>query len=230
MLPFTPQALWLPPQRAVIASPGIAFVNAADLGRTLAVSSVTASYTCGSGANRLLVVGVLGDASSDLITGVTYGGVSMILSDKHQPGIQRWSYLYYLLGPAAGSNNVVVSASTTTAIYVGAADYTGVKSSGQPDAHTTHEFATSISTLTTSITTVTNNDWTVLFENGYNGSPAPTNGTGSTIKASDATDGAWGLYDSNGVITPAGSYSMTTNRTSASNNGIGHLVAAFQPA
>jgi hypothetical protein len=214
----------------VVSSASIAFVNAADLGRNLGVTSVTASYTCGSGSNRLLVVGVLGDAT-DFITGVTYAGASMTLINKQQAGTQRWSYLFYKLNPASGANNVVVSASSSTDIYAGAADYTGVKSSGQPDASTTNSLPTSVTSLTTSITTVTNNDWVIFLENGYSGGTfAPIAGAGDTIRVSDATDGAWGIFDSNGVVTPAGSYSVTTTRSPQSNNGVGHLVAAFQHA
>jgi hypothetical protein len=207
----------------------IAFVGAADGGNVTTTSAMTWSYTCGSGSNRLLVVGVLGDATSDFISGVTYGGVSMTLAGSHQADAQRWSYLFFLLNPASGANDVVVSASTPTSMFSGAADYIGVKQSGQPDASALGESDFSATSLTTSITTVVDNDWVVLFENGFSSSNPPSADTGDILRVVDATFGAWGLFDSNGPVTPAGSYSMKTTRP-LSVNGIGHILAAFSHA
>jgi hypothetical protein len=62
----------------------IAFVGAADLGNRDGSGSFTISYTCGAGANRLLLVAFIGDVQggSDDITGVTSAGVSMSLVVK----------------------------------------------------------------------------------------------------------------------------------------------------
>lgn len=195
-------------------------------------SSHTFAYTCSSGSNRLLVVLVLGDTSVNDVTGVTYNGVSMTLAAP--PGLapggpdNRWLYLFWLVAPATGTNNVVISASSTHYILGGAADYTGVSQTGQPDATTTHAGSGSITALATSITTVANNSWAILVENNGGGLP-PTANTGDIRRTFDGAFSAWGLFDSNGAITPAGSYSMTTN-TGLASNTILHVAASFSPA
>jgi hypothetical protein len=213
------------------AGAGIAFVGAADGGNNGgSTSSLTFSYTAGAGSNRLLVVGALGDSSVDDVTGATYAGSAMTLAAKLAPGgpVNRWAYLFWKVGPASGANNVVISASSTHFILAGAADYSGVNPAGQPDATTTQAGSGSITSLTTSITTAANNSWTILLENSFDANIPPTAGSGLVRRATDAAFGGWGLFDSNGAITPAGSYSMTTTRTNSSNT-IDHVVASFKP-
>lgn len=202
----------------------IAFVAAADGGNATA-TSLTFSYTCGSGSNRLLIVAVIGDLSVDDVTGVTYNGVAMTLIDKQLvvSGGERILYFYYLLNPSSGANNVVVSASSSHFLAALAADYTGVSAL---DNSTKNE-AGSVTSLTTSLTTVANNCWTMLAVDGYSGNSAPTAGTGSTRRTFGAAFGNVGLFDSNAAITPAGSYSMSTGYPGST--GIGHVMASFAP-
>ena len=89
-------------------------------------TSHTYSHTC-TGSNLILFVGVSTNSSSDLITGVTYNSVAMTLVDKQAGTSTNYSYLFYLINPATGANNVVVSASSSTTIYSGAVSYTGAK-------------------------------------------------------------------------------------------------------
>lgn len=63
---------------------------------------------------------------------------------------------------------------------------------------------------------------------GYDSNPV-TAGTGLTRRTTDATFGSWGLFDSNGVIHPAGSFSGTTNRTTSTSQMI-HIMATIAPA
>lgn len=205
----------------------IAYVASADGGNAIAATSLTFSYTV---AGDLLVVGVEGDKNSDFISGVTYNTVAMTQAAKRAANgtFTRWLYLYYLIGPATGAHNVVISASSSCDFILGlAADYSGVKATGQPDATATNNNGTTVSTLASSITTVADNAWAVLLESGYNGD-APSAGAGATFRVTDAAFQTIGLFDSGGVITPAGSYSMTTNRSSPS-SGLSHVIAAFAP-
>jgi hypothetical protein len=220
----------------------IAFNNAAYGGNNSGTTnSFTFSYACGSGANRLLVVVVLGDTTSahggtgfDDITGVTYNGVSMTLAVKKVTapgGSDRFSYIYFLLNPASGANNVVISCTNNHFLFGGAADYTGVAQSGQPDATQVDAGSGSVSTFTSSITTIADNSWAILLEEGYdtnNDDLPPIAGTGVTRRAFESTYGAFGLFDSNGAITPPAAYSMTTTRSTASNT-INHIKASFAP-
>jgi hypothetical protein len=217
-----------------VSSDSIAFVGAADGGDVVSASGMTYSYVCGSGSNRLLVVNATGDVTSDIVTGVTYGGVSMSLVGKHYGGGggDRWQYMFELLNPASGANNIVISASgTCDRIMSVAADYSGAKQSGQPDASITNGSAGGSGTLTTSVTTVADGDWVVLCETGFNVDQSPPGvGAGSTLRVTGSF-GSLAIFDSNGPVTPAGSYSMTTLRSLApGTSSISHVVGAFSHA
>lgn len=184
-------------------------------------TAATWNHVCGAGANRRLYVGVSGD-TTDKITTATYGGVSMTQIAKLAASGNRYEYLYRLDNPATGSNAVVVNASSTTLIRGVSVSYVGVKQSGTDDASTTNT-ATSATSLTTSLTTVADNCWTVLF--GQNASSSTlTAGAGSTLRG-PVTD--WGYFDSNAPITPAGSTSMAFSYTTAQN--VSSIMASFAP-
>lgn len=214
----------------------IAFVAAADLGNNGgATNSLTAAYTVGSGSDRLLVVVAVGDVANgaDDVTGVTYATVAMTRGSVEVTTgsvyLTRFVYTYYLLNPAAGSNNVVISCTSNHFLIAVAADYTGVKQSGQPDATANNVHISSIITqLTTSITTTQDNSWAVLGSSGYGGDLPPTAGTGTILRISGAVYGTPGLFDSNGVITPAQAFSMTTNQP-GSTQGMRHAITSFSP-
>lgn len=202
----------------------IAFDASSDGGLTLAGTSLTWSHT---NAGNLLVVGVFGDnvatdPTGNVITGVTYNGVAMTEVARAADSSDRWAYQFELLNPASGAHNVVISASTTIAMGGMAVSYSGVKQSGQPDASTTNTTASATS-ITTSVTTIADNCWTVLVAKVGNSQPAAS--TGSTQRVSNA-DGL-GLYDSGGLIHPAGSYSMTV--TSALAGAWATVMASYAP-
>lgn len=197
----------------------ITFDNAADLGNNGGTTnSYTAAYTVGVGTNRILFVGIVGDASPaghDDITTVTYGGVALTFLAK-QAGVatlNRNTYLYFMVNPASGSNNVVVSCTNNHYLIVGASSYAGAAQTGQPDVISNTLGALGTSTTTANIVTVTNNDWVVYFRSGTGGPDTPSGGAGATRRsfAAAASFRLWGFYDSNGPITPSGSYNMTTN-------------------
>lgn len=212
----------------------IAFDAATDGGKVNPGTSLTFSHTC-TGSLGLLVVGFSGDnfGGADDVSSVTYNSVAMTLAAKitSATGGDRISYIYYLLGPATGAHNVVITCSSSHLIQGGAVSYTGVKASAQPDNTTTNFSSTVATSLTTSLTTVNDNCWTVLLHGCYDGS-SPTAGTGSTRRTFDGVDGGWALFDSNAAVTPAGSKSMASNLGSGSNPfglAIVHVMASFQP-
>ncbi len=202
----------------------IAFVGAADLGNNGGGDDLTVAYTVGGGSDRLLVVGVVGDTGSDLISGVTYNGTAMTLADSFAPG-NRYSYLFYLLNPSTGSNNVVVTNSSNCYILAQAADYSGV---GSFDAKIEAQTAGTATTKTTSLTTIAADCWIILYEHGYDAvSTSPTAGTGATRRVNEAAFGLGGLFDTNGTVS-AGSNSMQTNRTFDVTQ-ITHFMVSFAP-
>jgi hypothetical protein len=210
----------------------IAFNNAADLGNSLSGTTfTTAAYTVSSGTCRMLVVPIATNTSTDLVTSVVDNNGSATMTRagvKTDPGNSS-IYLYYLLAPASGSSTITVTLSSSAQMFVGIADYTGVKQSAQPDGSVVTNISTGTNTsLTTSITTTTDNDWMILAEGGYNGNLPPAAGTGSTRRTFDGSFGTWGLFDNNAAITPPGSNSMTTTRSTFVRT-IEHVAAAFTP-
>lgn len=189
-------------------------------------TSLTFSHTC-TGSDRILfVMGHDQSGASSLVTGVTYNGVAMtqIGSGVRVPG-DRYLTMWYLIAPATGANNVVVSASGSTGLRFSAISYTGAKQSGQPDANTTNT-GSSVSSITTTVTTVANNCWMLMFSKDSDGTGTYTTSTGGQMRlASDA--GGHAVVDSNAALTPAGSKSQTISRSGSVN--IGAIGASFAP-
>lgn len=212
----------------------IAFDNAVDGLKTLAGTSLTFNFTMGSVSSGLLLIPFAGDVvgGNDDITSVTFNSVSATLLQKFSgTGADRILYVYGLLAPASGMHQVAINWTNVHLVQGGASSYSGVKQSGLPDAVQTNVSTTSATSLTTNITTVSDNDWLFCLEGGYSGDAGdPTAGTGATRRTHDATDGGWGAFDSNGAKSPAGSYSIQTNRSgNPFSLAIAHIVLAPAP-
>lgn len=212
----------------------IAFNAAVDGGNNGGLNSLLSwNHTVSAGANPALVIGVAGDTSVDDVQLPTFNGISATLLAKQTTLFtnNRKSYLFLVLGPTSGTHTVQVTCTGTHYLLGGSADYTGVAQSGQPDASLAEIGANSnITTFTSSLTTVADNCWTVLFENGYANNAGPSAGAGLTSRATDAALGTWGLFDSNAAVHPAGAYSMTTTRIGNASNSIIHVKASLVPA
>lgn len=184
-------------------------------------TSLTFSHTC-TGSNRILWVGVRQGSNSDFVTGITYNSVSMTLAvKKNAVAGTMWEYLYYLVNPATGANNVVVSASSSVRLTGVSASYTGANQTGQPDA--TGSNAATGTSITTSVTVV-NPSWTISFA-GNDGALAMT---GSTGVGAVRDNGSWvsnlvSLGDSNATVS-TGSQSMIWTSSSQT---IGVVMASF---
>lgn len=176
-----------------------------------AVASLTYAYTCTScTANSIITTLGRQDSSSGSITGVTYNAVaytqaigSPISGDANDVGS-----FWYLFGPTAGANNVVVTAAGSAhAIQSATASYTGTVSSGL-DNHGA-EGPSVASPATLSITTTADNSWMIGFIRSGSGDCTMTNGTIRTTgnNNQDIAD--------NGPKTPAGSITLAcTNAAS----------------
>ena len=133
-------------------------------------------------------------------------------------------YLYYLIAPATTANNVVVSISGgNQAIRGVSTSYTDAKQSAQPDA-SANNVADVANTITTSVTTVADNCWTVSVST--NDSDFPAASTGLTERTQSSI---LGIGDSNAAITPAGAYSMTWDTEGAGNVSWCMIAASFSP-
>lgn len=214
------------------------FVSSAAIARDVAhgrivqssATSITVSHTV-SGSNRILFAGFTIDFA-DVATGCTYNGAAMTQINKVQSSASgRWNYLYYILAPATGTHDIVCSASTAVLWLFFSASYTGVNQSltytgGSPTDNSNTNSATTGTSITGTVTTLADNSWTIM--SGSNGCCQANNGTGMNLWEPDDNTGAQFMGDSNGVITPAGSNSMTV--TWASSNYSGVIIASFSPA
>lgn len=198
--------------------------DASSSGGNTGTGTLTVSHTC-TGNDRALVVSASAAVPNGVaISGVTYAGVSMTLVDTIAIQSNVTQRMFYLLNPASGANDIVLSvtgANGSTAKRLAAASYTGVKQSAQPDATTKTGPATS-STITGTLTTVADSCWLVASGHGNTSVGA---GTGTTQRA--AQDSITGVFDSNGAKSPAGSYSLQVTNGGADNGGI--IVLSFAP-
>lgn len=193
--------------------------DAATNGGTTTGTSLTFSHTNGSGAERMLLVGFKADTALDLITGVTYNGVAMTLVDKQEPAGDRWTYLYYLVAPATGANNVVISASASTFIGAAAASYTGVAQVA-PEASGKMRSTGATNGASLSVTTITDNAW--LAATIANGTGAFTADGNTTSRVNSAS--GYGMAD-RGPVTPAGSTTVGTTAPVAFWQIVGAVLA-----
>lgn len=187
------------------------------------VTSHTYTHTCSASSNRILFVFVSIASASDLVSGVTYGGVSMTRIDTQIYTAGRSDYLYYLVNPATGANNVVISTSSSTDIGALSTSYTGVAQTSPIDVSAKNT-GTSVATKTTSLTTLTDNCWTILQH--HNTASNPTAGASTTKRGYNAADVGMAIFDSNAAITPAGTTSLISN---FSTGNVGQIMAAFKP-
>jgi hypothetical protein len=102
-------------------------------------TSQTLAHNSDSGTNRLLLVVIEMQNSVD-VTGMTYNGVSMTeIRNENDTGISKRLSAYYLLSPATGTNDIVVSFSgsqfNNTAIF--ARTFTGASGIGNDGYNTT---------------------------------------------------------------------------------------------
>ena len=134
------------------------FDNAADgENNGGSTTSLTYVYTVGTNSNRLLLVNVVGSTSVDDVSSVTYASAPMTLIAKVLTPDAQWHYLYYLLNPASGTNNVVVTAASAHYLWSEAASWYNVTRSGQPASYTTNTAAFPSVSLTTSLPASSNN-------------------------------------------------------------------------
>lgn len=200
----------------------IAF-DASSNGTIATGTSITWAHTC-SGSDRILfVLSFDTDGGSSVVTGITYAGTAMTKITGIQVSGDRWITLWYLIAPATGSNDVVISASASVILCGTAQSYTGAKQSGVPDASNTNSGST-VTSLSGSVTTIADNCWTIAILKTQVIKTITADGgtTNRTIQ-----DALWGV-DSNAPKTPAGSTSLGGSWTGTTNAAI--IIASFAPA
>jgi len=174
-----------------------------------------------SGAERLMLVAVYCSAGTDNATAVTYNSIPLtkIISAANR---NYGKSLWYLIGPDTGTNQVSVTCSSGNVGFQ-VLTYTGVRQGAFPDGQDGDNSA-SAGSVTSTIVTTKDNCWTAMFVDSGSSNPAAS--TGSTIRVNGVPGGA-SAFDSNGAITPAGSYSMTSTITP--DQTIESMMVSFAP-
>jgi prepilin-type N-terminal cleavage/methylation domain-containing protein len=125
----------------------------------------TFSHTIGAGSNAVLIVGVsmtkVGEDETTSVVSITYNGVALtkIRSDNDIIRFGR-TELWYLLSPATGTHNVVVTLSQTIGDHFinGAVSLTGV-SQVAPEANSGN--LTTGTSISVDVATINTNNWVV---------------------------------------------------------------------
>jgi hypothetical protein len=212
----------------------IAFDATSGSGNITGTNTTSVAHTC-TGTNRILYVGVQITEAATTVTGITYNSVALTkISGKDVPNGSRRVELWYLIAPATGANNIVVTLSGTPANWfsVGAISYTGAKQSGQPEAYAESSADAGYTNFSQAVTTLTDNAWLVgVMCNGcaqLSGGPVSFN-AGTTARQSLYNRVGAGfemfMLDSNAAKTPAGSFSLGVT----SDNTGGTVIVASIP-
>lgn len=191
------------------------------------VTSTSFNITVGTSSNEMLFVLALTTNSSTATA--KFNGVSMtqILARSGTGNDTRTITLFALPSAVSGTHSVVISVPATQAVVQGgASSYFGMNQSTTPDATSTAEATATVSTYTASLTTVSNNDWTILGVREEMGGGNFLAGASTTFRSNSATTA---LSDTNAPKTPAGVQSMTVT-DSGGVVGLYDVMAAFSPA
>lgn len=196
-------------------------------GNQTTAPTLTSTFTMtATGSNRILV-GITWYGSTGQTVTATYNttamaGVNGGASFTPASGTSKFlANAFTLVNPDSGVADVFVATKTATGgdFYSVASSYSGAAQSGQPDNFNTNSAVASTTSLTTSLTTVADNCWTVM--GGFSNFAGIAASTGSTLRGSTIGGGVAAVFDSNGVKTPAGSTSMTLTSSSGSGSLMG---------
>ena len=199
----------------------IQFDNAAGPVASGGVLSQVLAHTVGTGSNRILFCGAL--VGGLPVVTATYGAASMTLITSALVENGSYTlYLFALLNPTSGTQNITVTSSLSELIRVASVSYSGVNQSLTLDNYNTEGPTSASTTFAETLVTVANNCWTLLWARSTGGSILA--GANTTLRTSTGQSG--GLLDSNAPITPAGS--NTLNATSASGVWTA-IMASFAP-
>lgn len=180
-------------------------------------TTATRAHVC-SGTNRVIVTMVTAwDAANDthsVVTGVTYAGTAMTkITDVLYTGLHMTASAWYLINPAAGTNNVVVSMTGSTDSIGGeTVSFTGASQVSQPNVFMS-------GTATTG--TTRNDTFTTTVDGCYRCDVCQTydyviNGVGAGQTTVFTSGGGYIKATYSGPITPAGS--DTDSFTTATNS------------
>jgi hypothetical protein len=180
----------------------------------------THAFDAGSGANRVLVVGVVWRDQSNTISGVTYNGVAMTsLGAKVTEDARTSMQLWRLANPASGSNNIAVTmgaGDNNSGGVIGAWVGNGADVSGTPvDGYQTGQGNASTANVVSSLGTPVSSaagDRVVAFFGQFNESANLTATAANYTERQDGNDGAgisltYGDADGAATVDPQATWS-----------------------
>lgn len=197
----------------------MAIARDSSLANYKGTSSTSSTFSFTNTAGDTMYVGTYAGSSTDIVTGVTYNGVSLTKIASKQLGTSQWIGIWYLKSPATGANNIVISASSSADIEGQVITYTGGNTTTQPDSFNS---SSTSGNITTSTTVVDTGCW--LVSNARSASTGPMNastGVGFTVTGASA----FRMGDSNGTVS-TGSQSQTY--TGSGNSAM--VIASIKPA
>ena len=171
-------------------------------------TSLTFSHTC-TGSNLILFISARTNNNAT-VTGITYNSVAMtrIATGTVNPISSRYVTLFYLLSPATGAHDIVISLSGSDSVGGHGLSYTGALQSGVPDASDTTSVTGTSST--NDVTTVANNCWIVTTHANSEADSVGTTNITDRIGTGGYETGDYGPKTPAGAITLTWDFSPTT--------------------
>lgn len=193
---------------------------------TASGTTLTYTHVC-TGSNLILFVVASTHSTSPVtaVTGITYNSVAMTSLSNFADGNARFN-VYYLLNPATGSNDVVITTDTTDNIMGESISYTGAKQSGVPDV-SGNQGPTTGTGYGQNLITSADNCWVTMFGGAYSAATlTPFDGNTTIRFQPEANLTGTFILDSNGPKTPAGTISLDV--TSSSQKFLSYMLS-FAP-
>lgn len=196
----------------------VAFIDA-----TTGTGTGSASTAVTPTGSNTMIYACVGIDQAATVSSITAGGNAMsLLGTVVNTGVKLRVYYY-----AGASGATTVSVSDDSAITsLSAASYSGV---AQTFADASSTNAALASSITDTVTTITDNSWTAMCAADNQDGAGMHAGTGSTERTGASTRHDATILDSNGTITPAGAYSQTATMDSGSAR-MADVMFAIQPA
>lgn len=190
---------------------------------------LTIAHTC-TGSDLLLLVG--GEIKNISAAGMsaTYNSVAMNLIYEDNGNGNVSAFLFWLIAPATGTHNVVITPGNvnSTEVYAGTVSYTGVLQTGFPDSQNVKQgsYGNPDGTFSIATTVVASNCWISGVAASHYGYSMTC---GSNLLETASSTNGYGTGDSNGTV-GTGSQSIAFNNGFGGNKDWAGVLVSFAPA
>ena len=215
----------------VAVGPPIAFDSVSSDSSSSEDDTLSFYHTVGNYADRILIVGAEAEepASGNCsVTSVTFNGVALTKIDEAiaSDSYKQCASLWFLLEPDTGTHDIVITWPQDTDNRSGGGISIYNAAQQGPEASNTKALSGSPSTITTSLTTLTDGAWVIdAVGSGSKGSGFSPLESGQTERY-DVTAGSSAGAGSTKYVASAGLTSMGWAQNA---NRLAHVIAAFAP-